>query len=96
MGVANTTDFCIQNGKCSSDSTFFNSTQVETIARCALSSYDAHLDAHFLWTGHNEIEAKWDYIKAWDNMWINTTAVNTTNTTAFESFNDDLELKFIN
>jgi hypothetical protein len=37
-----------------------------------LSSYDAHIEAHFLWTGHNEIEAKWDYIKAWENMWINT------------------------
>jgi hypothetical protein len=28
-----------------------------------------------LWTAHNEIEAKWDYVRAWDLAWINTTAV---------------------
>ena len=28
-----------------------------------------------LWTAHNEIEAKWDYVSAWDLGWINTTAV---------------------
>jgi len=32
-----------------------------------------------MWTARNEIEDKWSYVKAWDNMWINTTAiVNTT------------------
>jgi len=65
----------IKAGTCTSDSLFFNSTQVETIARCALDTFDRHLNATFLWTAHNEIEEKWDYVKAWDLMWINKTAV---------------------
>jgi len=43
---------------------------VKTIARCALKSFDRHVDGTFLWTAHNEIEEKWDYVKAWDNEWI--------------------------
>ncbi len=31
--------------------------------------------ATFFWTAHNELEPKWDYIRAWDMGWINTTAV---------------------
>ena len=73
FGTQNSTDVCIQKGKCNSDSTFFNSTQIETIARCALKSFDDYVDATFMWTAHNEIEARWDYVKAWDNMWINKT-----------------------
>jgi hypothetical protein len=60
----------IQNGKCSSDSKFFSDAEVDTIAKCALKSYDSYLGAHFLWTGHNEIEEKWDFIKAYDKGWI--------------------------
>lgn len=67
--------FAIHKGKCSTDSTYFNETQVRDIAKCALASYDKHLNGTFLWTAHNEIEEKWDYIKAWDLMWINKTEV---------------------
>lgn len=28
-----------------------------------------------MWTAHNEIEEKWDYVKAWDLGWLNQTAV---------------------
>ena len=28
-----------------------------------------------MWTAHNEIEAKWDYVKSWDLGWINKTEV---------------------
>lgn len=28
-----------------------------------------------MWTAHNEIEEKWDYVKAWDLGWINKTAL---------------------
>jgi hypothetical protein len=34
---------------------------------------DRHIQGSFLWTAHNEIEAKWDYIKAWDMGFINKT-----------------------
>jgi len=43
---------------------------VRTIAKCALKAFDRHVGGTFLWTAHNEIEAKWDYVKAWDNGWI--------------------------
>lgn len=31
---------------------------------------DKHIQGSFFWTAHNEIEEKWDYIRAWDNKWI--------------------------
>ena len=82
FGTQNQELVCIMEGKCNSDSLHFNSTQVETIARCALKSFDDHLDATFMWTAHNEIEARWDYVKSWDNMWINKTPL-AANTTAY-------------
>jgi len=35
-----------------------------------LKAWDRHVDATFFWTAHNEIEEKWDYVKAWDLGWI--------------------------
>jgi len=71
--MANST--LIVAGTCTSDSNFFQGAAVEKIARCALDTFDRHLNATFMWTAHNEIEEKWDYVKAWDLMWINKTAV---------------------
>lgn len=34
-----------------------------------------NIEGQFLWTAHNEIEARWDYIRAWDMMWLNKTEV---------------------
>ena len=65
----------IHNGMCTSDSTFFSGAQIQTIARCALDTFDRHLAVQMIWTAHNEIEAKWDYVSAWDLGWINHTAV---------------------
>lgn len=60
---------------CVTDSSFFNHDQVGTIARCGLAAWDGSVNATFLWTAHNEIEEKWDYVKAWDLGWINKTAL---------------------
>ena len=65
----------IHAGQCSDDSLFFKYADVQKIAKCALETYDRHVNATFLWTARNEIEAKWDYVKAWDLGWINKTAV---------------------
>ena len=65
----------IRQGKCGDDSLYFNYTDVQKIAKCALDTFDRHVNATFLWTARNEIEAKWDYVKAWDLGWINKTAV---------------------
>lgn len=68
-------DKCISGGMCNSDSCYYNDTIVKEIARCALDTWDRHVNATFLWTARNEIEAKWDYRKAWDLGWINKTEV---------------------
>jgi len=65
----------IVQGTCTSDSLYFKGDNVTKIARCALDTFDRHVNATFLWTAHNEIEEKWDYVKAWDLGWINKTAV---------------------
>ena len=67
---------------------------MKKIAKCALDSFDAHIEGHFLGTAHNEIEAKWDYVKAWNNGWINTTAL-PENTTLVDSTSSETELKFM-
>ena len=64
---------CMHKGKCSSASKWFDQQSIETIGRCALDNFDKHVNATFMWTAHNEIDARWDYIKAWDNGWINKT-----------------------
>ena len=65
----------IQLGQCTSDSTYFKRDQIQTIAKCAMDTFDRHLAVQMMWTAHNEIEAKWDYVSAWDLGWINTTMV---------------------
>lgn len=52
-GVKNASTVCIMEGKCNSDSLFFDNDDIETIARCALQSFDDYLDASFMWTAHN-------------------------------------------
>lgn len=69
------TDVCVQKGKCSTDSMYFNQDQVRTIAKCALEAFDEHLGASFLWNAKNELEPKWSYIDSWDMAWTNKTAV---------------------
>ena len=70
FGTGDPEDVAILGGKCSTDSDNFNFKEVETIARCALESFDRHVNATFFWTAHNQIEDKWDYINAWDLGWI--------------------------
>lgn len=70
-GTANNIDdVIIKKGMCSTDSDYFSQDDVKMIAKCALKAWDRHVDATFFWTGHNEIEEKWDYVKAWDLGWI--------------------------
>lgn len=68
-------DVCIMGGNCTTDSGFFNHTETQKLGQCAIDSMDKYLGAHFMWTAHNEIEAKWDYIRAYDLAWINRTEV---------------------
>ena len=61
---------CIHKGKCPSDSTYFSDQEVGQIAKCAFKAFDAKVGATFFWTAHNEIEPRWDFVKAHDNGWF--------------------------
>lgn len=61
----------IMKGMCTSDSAKFTDDDVKEIAKCALTSYNAHVQGHFLWAGHVEIEPRWDFIQAYDKGWLN-------------------------
>ena len=61
---------------CWDDSDEFNFEQVKEIATCMKQSMDKYTTAQFMWTARNEFQAKWDYIRAWNKGWINTTALN--------------------
>eukprot|EP00356_Strombidium_inclinatum_P002638 CAMPEP_0170478802 /NCGR_PEP_ID=MMETSP0208-20121228/254_1 /TAXON_ID=197538 /ORGANISM="Strombidium inclinatum, Strain S3" /LENGTH=480 /DNA_ID=CAMNT_0010751117 /DNA_START=15 /DNA_END=1457 /DNA_ORIENTATION=- len=65
----------VMSGNCTVDSAFFSDEDVAKIGHCAVDSFKNHVAATFFWTAHNELEAKWDYIRAWDMGWINQTAV---------------------
>jgi len=58
---------------CSTDSQYFSHKQVQQLATCILDTYDQNADATFFWTSRNEIEAKWDYVRAYDLGWLNRT-----------------------
>lgn len=73
----------VSKGKCTDDSKYFDHGNVTTLAHCIRDSFAKYIDAQFIWTARNEIEAKWSYVWAWDMGWINTTVV--TNTTMLES-----------
>ena len=70
-GSGNQAWFGIHNGKCSSDSTTFKADDIQKLGQCAIQAFERHLQGTFMWCAHNEIEPRWDYVKAWDNGWIN-------------------------
>lgn len=72
---ANISTTAIHKGQCFTDSLYFDQSEIQEFAKCTLESYNNHLEGQFLWTAHNEIEARWDYIRAWDMMWLNQTEV---------------------
>lgn len=61
----------IENGKCWTDSMDLMSQDEYTqLADCTVSFIDRNFDASFMWTAHNQINTKWDYIKAYDLGWF--------------------------
>jgi len=60
---------------CWTDSAEFKDSETAELAQCILQHYNDNLQGQFIWTGHNEIEQRWDYIKAYDLGWLNQTAL---------------------
>lgn len=40
------------------------------MADCTVQFIDDNFDASFMWTAHNEIDFKWDYIRTYDSGWF--------------------------
>lgn len=67
----NNSQTLIEKGMCWSDNnTTQNATGLQHIANCTVEVIDRYYNASFMWTAHNQIEAKWDYIKAYDLGWF--------------------------
>lgn len=61
----------IENGKCwTDDLAFYNKTEYQHIANCTVEMIDKYYNASFMWTAHNQLEEKWDYIRAWDHQYF--------------------------
>jgi len=60
----------VNYGKCAIDSTFFSDADVQRLGDCTRYIFDQTVEGQFLWTFRNELEAKWDYIKAYEKGWI--------------------------
>jgi len=43
FGTAPPNEVCVQKGKCSKDSAYFNSSDIDKIAKCALKSFNKHV-----------------------------------------------------
>ena len=56
---------------CYSDSAYFSDDEVMKLAKCLNDAFNEYVDGQFLWTAHNEIETKWDYIRAYDQGFLN-------------------------
>merc|ERR1719263_1160200 len=80
-------------GYCPSDSTYFNDQEVAQIAKCAFKAFDAQTEATFFWTAHNEIEPRWDWVKAHARGWFdrdsNATAESASADSATRADNSD-------
>lgn len=61
----------VRYGKCATDSAFFSDADVQRLGDCTRYIFDDTVQGQFLWTFRNELEPKWDYIKAYDLGWIN-------------------------
>ena len=67
---------CINEGKCQSDGDYYNDKEdMVKLGHCANDAYEKYINGSFMWTAHNEITPRWDYVKAWDLGWINKTAL---------------------
>lgn len=64
-------------GNCSDDSELLDSDNIGELAQCVTQSINQYYNSSFFWTARNEFEARWSYVRSWDNAWINTTAIQT-------------------
>lgn len=52
----------VRYGKCPIDSSYFSEADVQKLADCTLEAWNTNMQGQFMWTAHNELEARWDYV----------------------------------
>jgi len=52
------------------NNTTFNAQGLQQIADCTVETIDKYYNASFMWTARNQIEEKWDYMRAYDLGWF--------------------------
>lgn len=55
----------IANGMCWKDSNVITD-EFQAIANCTVQTIDKYYNSSFMWTAHNQLEERWDYMRAWD------------------------------
>lgn len=50
--------------------TLFEVDEYVDIADCVVQFIDDYFESSFMWTAHNEIDFKWDYVKTFDEGWF--------------------------
>lgn len=62
----------IEKGMCWTDNMdLMSDDEYLRLADCTVQFIDDNFDASFMWTAHNEIDFKWDYIRTYDEGWFN-------------------------
>ena len=61
-------------GKCPIDSARFTREEVSQLGKCIFESFDANIQGQTMWTFRNELEPRWDYLKAYEQGLIPSSA----------------------
>ena len=60
----------IKNGTCAIDSAHYPEEDVMRLGQCTLDIFNDAVEGHFMWTVHNELESRWNYVTSYDKGWI--------------------------
>ena len=64
----------IKNGTCAIDSAFYSDDDVMRLGQCVLDIFNWGVEAQFMWTVRNELEPRWEYVRAYDAGWIQSSS----------------------
>ena len=61
-------------GKCPRDSKHFHNHAVQNLGKDYYETFDSHVEGSFFWNFRNELEPRWNYVTAYDNGWLASSA----------------------
>ena len=60
----------IKSGTCAIDSDHYSEADVMRLGQCSIAIFNGTVQGHFMWTVHNELEPRWNYVTSYDKGWI--------------------------